>query len=193
MKILRHTHTFGLANTFMKRSIFKFLLASCLILITLASQSLAIANNQIEYQVKAAFIYNFIAFTQWPDSTDKTVNLCVYGDSGFGDEINKLHGKPVNNRSIRVGHINDHKELEVCQVVFFSKSVSNNLPNLLKDLQEKPILTLADSLNATSQGVAINMSIANEKIVFEINLGNARRSGLNISSKLLQLAVYVYQ
>jgi len=159
----------------------------------LAPQSVAIANNQIEYQVKAAFIYNFIVFTRWPDSTDETVNLCVYGESGFGDEINKLHGKPVNNRSIRVDHINDRKELEACQVVFFSKSVSNNLPNILKDIQDKPILTLADSLNATSQGVAINMNIVNEKIVFKINLINARRSGINISSKLLQLAVHVYQ
>ncbi|MDE2388725.1 MAG: YfiR family protein, partial [Betaproteobacteria bacterium] len=51
------------------------------------------ANNTLEYQVKAAFIYNFIAFTHWPESTGGTINLCVYGEDHFGKEIDKLQNR----------------------------------------------------------------------------------------------------
>ena len=71
--------------------------------------------------------------------------------------------------------------------------MSNNLSSTLVDLQDKSILTLTDSPNAISQGIVINMNVINEKIVFEINLAAARKSGLDISSKLLQLAVKVHQ
>ncbi|MBK7492243.1 MAG: YfiR family protein [Nitrosomonas sp.] len=66
-------------------------------------------------------------------------------------------------------------------------------PSLLTNLPSQPILTLADSPNAISHGIMINMSLVNEKIIFEINLGIVRKSGLDISSKLLQLATKVYQ
>ncbi len=192
MAIYGHARRFGLSDTLLKRVIFSSLLVLCLGFAILASSSVAVANDQIEYQVKVAFIYNFIAFTQWPDNTAKTINLCVYGENHFGDAINKLQGRPVNSRRIKVEHINDSKKLKACQAIFFSKSIGNNLPNILKELQDKPVLTLANNMDAISQGVAINMSIANEKIVFEINLEAARRSGLDISSKLLQLAARVH-
>ena len=89
--------------------------------------------------------------------------------------------------------ITNPDKLKACQAIFFSKSVSAQLSSILSDLQNEPILTLADSPNATAQGIAINMSLVNEKIVFEINLTKARASGLDISSKLLQLAVKVHQ
>lgn len=192
MAIYERIRLFRLPDTFVKRSLFNLLLTSCLSFTLLAPQSIAIADSQIEYRVKAAFIYNFIAFTQWPDNSDRTINFCVYGENYFGDEINKLQSKPVNNHHIRVEHIYNPEELKDCQAIFFSKSVKNNLSSILKNLQNKPILTLADNPDAISQNVIINMDVVNEKIVFEINLGAARRSGLDLSSKLLQLAAKVY-
>ncbi|MEI2657339.1 MAG: YfiR family protein [Nitrosomonas sp.] len=147
----------------------------------------------LEYQVKAAFIYNFIAFTQWPDNIDETINLCIYGKDYFGGEIDKLQSRVVNKRHIKIVRVNNLKELARCQVIFFSKSINNHLSTILSDLQNKPILTLADNPHAFSEGIVINMNLSNEKIVFEINLGAARKSGLDISSKLLQLAVKVHQ
>ncbi|MDP1549980.1 MAG: YfiR family protein [Nitrosomonas sp.] len=157
------------------------------------SHSVAMADSMIEYQVKAAFIYNFMAFTHWPDSPGKTINLCVYGEDYFGQEIDKLQNRSINNRHIKVARIADLDQLKACQAIFFSKSVSSQLSSILNDLQNEPILTLADSQNAAAQGIAINMSLINEKIVFEINLAKVRASGLDISSKLLQLAVKVHQ
>ncbi|MGZ0017976.1 YfiR family protein [Nitrosomonas sp. wSCUT-2] len=151
------------------------------------------ADNALEYQVKAAFIYNFIAFTQWPSDADSEVNLCLYGEDYFGHEIDKLQNKAVGTRSLKVSRISNPEQLAQCQAIFFAKSVNNDLAELMRDLSDKPILTLADSPNATSKGIAINMNLVNEKVVFEINLGIARKAGLDISSKLLQLAAKVYQ
>ncbi|MBX3615885.1 MAG: YfiR family protein [Nitrosomonas sp.] len=147
----------------------------------------------LEYQVKAAFIYNFIAFTQWPENTDPVINLCLYGVDYFGQEIDKLQNRAVGTQSIKVMHINSINQLQQCQVIFFSKSTDNALASIVNSLQNRPILTLADTPNAISRGIIINMNLINEKIVFEINLANARKSGLDISSKLLQLATKVHQ
>jgi hypothetical protein len=186
-RLFRHS------NKFVKRSFYHFLFAWYLGFCLPVSYSVAMADSMIEYQVKAAFIYNFIAFTHWPDSTGQTINLCIYGEDYFGQEIDKLQNRSVNNRHIKVTRIADFDQLKACQVIFFSKSVSGQLSSILNDLQNEPILTLADNPNATAQGIAINMSLVNEKIVFEINLTKVRASGLDISSKLLQLAVKVHQ
>ena len=177
----------------LKQGLCNHLLVLCLIFCLPNFQSIAVAEDMLEYQVKAAFIYNFIAFTQWPDNIDETINLCIYGKDYFGGEIDKLQSRAVNKRHIKIVRVNDLKELARCQAIFFSKSINNHLSTILSDLQNKPILTLADNPHALSEGIVINMNLSNEKIVFEINLGVARKSGLDISSKLLQLAVKVHQ
>ncbi len=176
-----------------KRCVYGFILAIGLGYGLPIAHSTAKADNVIEYQIKAAFIYNFIAFTQWPDSTGSVINLCVHGEDFFGNEIDKLQNKPVDKRHIKVMRIDNPEKLADCQVIFFSKSVSSNLANIMSNLSDQPILTLADNPNAISQRIIINMSLINEKIVFEINLAIARKSGLDISSKLLQLAIKVHQ
>ena len=184
---------FKRSDTFVKRSICTILLALYWGFCLPVFHSVAMADEIIEYQVKAAFIYNFIAFTHCPDSTSQTINLCIYGEDYFGQEIDKLQNRSVNNRHIKVTRIADFDQLKACQAIFFSKSVSSQLSSILTNLQNEPILTLADSQNAAAQGVAITMSLINEKIVFAINLAKVRASGLDISSKLLQLAVKVHQ
>jgi hypothetical protein len=156
-------------------------------------QALAQAESVIEYQVKAAFIYNFIAFTHWPEIPEQTIYLCIYGDDHFGSEIDKLEGKTVHSHQLRIKRIDNPDKLEACQVIFFSKTLGNRLLNILNRLEGLPILTLADNPDAIAQGVVINMQLAQEKIVFEINLSTARKSGLDINSRLLQLAVKVHQ
>ncbi len=174
------------------RMVVHFVCVVCVSYMVPSFQSMAIADELVEYKVKAAFIYNFIAFTQWPEES-RALNLCVYGEDYFGSEIDKLQYKPVNNQQIKVKRIGSIEQLKSCQIVFFSRSVSTQLPSLLDKIKHEPILTLADYPYAVTQGVVINMSVSNERIVFEINLGKARSADLNISSRLLQLAEKVYQ
>lgn len=176
-----------------KRSIRRWLLAVLFIAAQPFASLTAHAGDMLEYQVKAAFIYNFISFTQWSGNIDQTINLCVYGEDYFGKEIDKLQNKPVGPRSIQVLRVPDASQLTQCQVIFFSKSVQDSLASLIENLPDQPVLTLADTPAAISNGIVINMNLVNDKIVFEINLTTARKSGLDISSKLLQLAVKVHQ
>ncbi len=176
------------------RSVCTWLLAIVLGYVLPVVHTPAQANNLLEYKVKAAFIYNFIAFTQWPEGVaNHTINLCIYGEDPFGKEIDKLQEKSVGARSIKVLRMQDAGQLKQCQVIFFSRSASDSPSDILSGLASAPILTLADNPNVMSQGIAINMNLVNDKIVFEINLGIARKNGLDISSKLLQLATKVHQ
>ena len=179
-------------NTLVKRCVVYFVCAVCIGYMFPSFQSAAFADELVEYKVKAAFIYNFIAFTQWPEEM-QSLNLCVYGEDYFRGELDKLQSKPVNGQQIKVKRIGSTEQLKDCQIIFFSKSVRAQILSLLDQIKNEPILTLADYPKAITQGIVIDMSVSNERIVFEINLREARNSNLNISSRLLQLAIEVHQ
>lgn len=146
-----------------------------------------------EFRVKAAFIYNFIAFSEWPDTVGNTLNLCIHGQSPLDKEIDALHGRFANNREIVTQKQIEIKNLQDCQVIFIATTAIGNLPQIVDHLQGSPTLIIADSKGAAHLGATINMSIKNDKIIFDANLEAAHQSGLKISSKLLGLAHKVYQ
>jgi hypothetical protein len=151
------------------------------------------ADSLSEYRLKAAFLYNFITFTEWPAGMGNTLNLCVYGPDPFGEDLDKLQGKNVAGRSLAIQRTNSVNGLGNCQIVFITRPMIDNLSRVLDDLNGKPVLTVADSPGAARQGVAINMGTEQNKVNFTANLGAARANGLNLSSKLLHLAREVYQ
>ena len=146
-----------------------------------------------EFRLKAAFLYNFVAFTEWPNDSETTINLCMHGESPLGKEIEALSGRNVNGRLITIQRENQIENLQGCHVIFVTSSVVHNLSHILDGIKDQPALTVSDSKGVTRQGVMINMSIEKGKIVFEVNLAAARRVGLNISSQILRLAKEVYQ
>jgi YfiR/HmsC-like len=152
----------------------------------------AYSEELTEYRLKAAFLYNFALFTEWPASVGDTLNVCIHGEDPFGAEIDALQGSPVGNRRIVIRHKVGIESLHSCQMVFFSSSTIGNLPHLLPTLRGAPVLTVADSSGATRQGVALNMTVVNDKVVFQANVEAARNAKVTLSSKLLRLASEVY-
>jgi YfiR/HmsC-like len=159
----------------------------------LALAPCASAEEVPEYRVKAAFVYNFIAFVDWPADTGTTLTLCIHGADPFGKEIDLLQGKAVAGRSVAVSRRAAGESLKNCQLVFIAASAIDNLPRLLDSLHGQTVLTLADSPGAMQRGVALNLNLSHGKVTFEANLQAARGAGLNISSKLLRLATEVQQ
>jgi hypothetical protein len=151
------------------------------------------AEELPEYRLKAAFIYNFIAFTEWPAATGPTLNLCLHGQDPFGAEIEGLHGKTVNGRTIALQRKVGIDALRGCEVVFIAASAQEHLPRVLEALRGQSALTIADSPGAMRRGVALNMSVVGGKVTFEANMPAARAASLNLSSKLLRLATEVQQ
>jgi len=154
----------------------------------------AVAGASSEYILKAAILYNFTLFTEWPSTVrGDTLNVCVYGRDPFDKTIDALTGKAVGERHIAVQRRDAGDSLADCHVLFISPAAIQNLPSVLQQLNEAPVLTVADSPGATKQGVILNMVVVKDKVQFEANLHAARAARLTISSKLLRLATDVIQ
>ncbi|BAN34937.1 hypothetical protein SCD_n01101 [Sulfuricella denitrificans skB26] len=153
----------------------------------------AYADPTPEYALKAAFIYNFANFTEWPVKSAETLNLCVLGSDPFDNALSSIEGKRVGYAKLVIKHVAiNGNALRSCQMVFISASEKGNLPAILDIARESGILTIADLQGAAQQGVMIGLEVEQKKITFEVNLDAARRARLNISSKLLRLAKAVY-
>src|SRR5580692_13175842 len=165
--------------------------AWCLGLALLAFAPMALSDDLPEYRLKAAFLYNFALFTEWPADISSTLNLCVYGRDPFGEEIDALQGKPVGDRRMVVRRIASVEGLTVCQVVFISDPSGDGISRVLSTLRGATVLTVADPPAAAKRGVALNMGVVQNKITFEANLSAVRAANLKLSSKLLSLATEV--
>ena len=146
-----------------------------------------------EYQLKAGVLYNFIAFTTWPEAPPAVLNVCIYGPDPFGQDIDALHGRKVASGSLAIRRVSNVELLANCQVVFIGQAAIGNLPRVLEYLGNWPVLTVADTPGSTARGIMLNMEMTNERIRFQANLVEARSRGLNLSSKLLRLATEVKQ
>lgn len=144
-----------------------------------------------EYQLKAAFLYNFALFTEWPADVGATIRLCIEGRDPFGPELDALQGKPAAHRQIAIDRTPGPDALAACQIVFIPQSSAAHLAGTVERLRGTTVLTVAESPGAARQGVVLNMAVTGEKITFQANLRAARQARLTLSSKLLRLATEV--
>ena len=171
------------------------LLASFLVLATvLAAPGAAGAQTAAtEYAVKAAFLYNFTKFVEWPDSAfpEGTLRLCVLGEDPFGKALQTVAGEEVAGHKLIVLSTGKLSDPAGCQVLFISRSERERMPRILADLRDLPVLTVSDTGGFIDQGGIINFTLEEGKVRFEINQESAERAGIKISSKLLRLATRV--
>lgn len=150
---------------------------------------------QREYEIKAAYLYNFINYIDWPENAfpapGGTITIGVVGQSPFGAALEVLNGKQVKGRTVALKQITDIKDLDQCQVVFINSSEKARLPELLGKLKDLRALTVSEIDGFAQQGGIINFISEHNKVRFEINPDAARQLGLNISSELLKLAKVV--
>jgi hypothetical protein len=159
----------------------------------LSSAVAARADALPEYRIKAAFLYNFALFTEWPAEVGSTLNLCVTGADPFGADLDPLQGKSVGGRTMAVQRKAAGAPLGDCQIVFVAATAIGTLPRVLESLRGRPVLTVTESAGAARLGAALNLTVEQGRVSFEANLQAARGAGLNLSSKLLRLATEVIQ
>ncbi|HLX70991.1 MAG TPA: YfiR family protein [Verrucomicrobiae bacterium] len=150
---------------------------------------------QREYEIKAAYLYNFINYIDWPENAfpapGGTITIGVVGENSFGAALDVLNGKQVKGRTLALKQITDPKDFDQCQILFISSSEKARLPELLGKLKDSRVLTVSEIDGFAEQGGIINFISEHNKVRFEINPDAARRLGLNISSELLKLAKLV--
>lgn len=166
------------------------------LLLALAAVTLSLAahgEGLPEYRLKAAFLYNFAAYTEWPAEAGATLNVCIYGADPFGAEADSLNGKKAAARTLVVHRKTQAEALKGCQIVFIANAGSEPVRHVLDVLRGLPVLTVADTPRALQHGVALNMNLTQERVTFEANLRAAREARLELSSRLLRLATGVQQ
>jgi hypothetical protein len=146
-----------------------------------------------EYAVKAAFLFHFAQFVEWPAESLKEagspLTYCVIGEDPFQGALEQaLSGKVIGERPVRVLHIKQDEEIRGCQVLFIGIVDKKRLAADLEKVKGKPVLTVGESEHFAQQGGMIGFCPEASKIRFEINLGAATRANLKISAKLLSLA-----
>jgi hypothetical protein len=167
--------------------------SSCLICVLLAGATAVSAQDSppSEYEVKAAFLYNFPKFVDWPARrapVENVLTLCVLGPNPFGKALEVLQDKPVGTVVWRVTFADSKTNLRECPVLFISASDSGNLTQILDSIKGLPVLTVGDTEGYGGRGVVINFYLQDNKVRFEINVEASRLAGLTISSQLLKLA-----
>lgn len=154
----------------------------------------AVAAAQVtEYGLKAAFLFNFVKFVEWPPqafASDRApVTLCVFGQDPFGRTLEEvIQGERLGERSLVIRRPG-LEELDGCHILFVSRSEAERFGTVLSKVGGRPVLTVADTDGFLQAGGAINFVLEGNKVRFLINQKAAERNGLRISSRLLRLAM----
>lgn len=147
-----------------------------------------------EYDVKAAFLFNFVKFVEWPAEAfageRAPVTICVFGEDPFGRVLDAvIQGERVGERALVVERLDSRDDFEACHVLFVSPSERDRMAQVLARVEGEPVLTVGDTEGFLRAGGIVNFILEGTKVRFVINQGTAERSGLRISSKLLRLAM----
>ena len=146
-----------------------------------------------EYQLKAAFLYNFTQFTEWSAQAFATptapIVIGIVGEDPFGSTLDEaVKGEVVRGRPLVVQRFRADEDLGSCQILFISRSEKERLRTLLSPLKGKPVLTMSDINDFAQAGGMVNLVLANKSVKLEINQAVAEEAGVQISAKLLRLA-----
>jgi len=145
-----------------------------------------------EYKIKAAYLYNFTKFVEWPAEvfadTSLTLSICIIGEDPFGKAIDTIKDKTVKGRKLSIRRFTSIDDLKECHVIFISPSEKKNLARILEKIKDMHMLTVSDMDGFADRGGMINLNKVKNKIRLEINLDAAEQSGLKVSSKLLNIA-----
>lgn len=155
----------------------------------------ASAQTPTEYQVKAAFLYNFAKFIQWPSEPpvdEGAFVISILGRDPFGRALDDtLQGKTIDNRKIILRRVSRVEDVGPSQILFISDSERDRLPQILEQMGTRAVLTVGEMSQFAERGGVIRLKMDQDRIRFEINVAAAERSGLRISSQLLKLAEIV--
>lgn len=145
-----------------------------------------------ELDLKAAYVFNFIQFIDWPDNdavASRDWSICFSAFSPLKRSLSALEGKPARKgQPVRV-RLLDIGALNKCRVVVFSNA---DVDSVLRALQALPsghgILTIADEVTFANPEILVTLSHQDGRIVFGISANAASWAGLTVSSRLLRLA-----
>ena len=151
----------------------------------------------LEYRIKAAFLYNFARFVEWPQEDARNEHKLVIGVLGkdpFGPILDEtVRGKKARGRPLEIKRLSNADDTASCDLVFVSSSERRRIETLLTALNGAKVLTVGETPNFLDKGGMINFVIENERVRIDLNLGTTRAAGLSVSSQLIRVAREVHE
>jgi len=156
-------------------------------------RSVRAEQGPTEYQVKAAYLFNFLKFVDWPDGPPADAHgqwvIGIAGENPFGDELKQIvSGKTVQGHELMVKRFQPDEDLHTCHVLFISASERKRLPSIFATLRGSAVLTVADMDQFLESGGMIQFVMEDKRVRFAVDVGATSRARLKVSSKLLSLA-----
>ena len=150
-----------------------------------------------EYQVKAAFIYKFASYVQWPAASPgnaaRPFTIGILGEDPFGPSFEEIvRGQKVGQRPVRLVRFADVDDFTQCDILFISASEQLKVRRILATLRGAPVLTVADMDGFAERGGMINLTNEGKRIRFAINVAAIEHARLKAASQLLRLATIVH-
>ncbi len=182
---------------------FYILLAFVLMVVLAVTHTNAYARikAQPEYKIKAAYLYNFLLFAEWPEhneqeTSEKTITIGIIGKDPFGDSFDEVEGRFIKSKKKkliikRFGPYKKGLNLKQCHILFIASSERNNCEELLVAVEGSPVLTVSDFDGFLESGGMINLVKFRRKIRWEINQTPVKKAKLRLSSQILRNAVRV--
>lgn len=174
----------------MRKASFIIKILTALLLIV-SLNATAIANDSREYQLKAAYLLNFARFIYWPpeifESDMSAFDICIYGENQFGDLLDRLSDKLINNRQIKIKYITNKKIDPDCKIAYISKSIKDDYQSILEQLPDYTLTVSEIDGFSQNQGMIEFIRVKN-KIKFEINIVKSTEKGIKYRSQLLEVA-----
>jgi len=175
--------------------VLRFLVLAWALLAGLASagECFAQADAQAEYRVKAAFLYKFGSYIEWPEQAfaraDSPLVIGVLGADALADELAQIAGgHTVNGRPVTVRKLRRQDALAGVNILFVGRAESSRLADILAGVRGQPLLVVTEFEDARPHGAAINFVVVDDKVRFDVDLESADQSGIKISSRLLTVA-----
>ena len=159
----------------MRRLALLFLLA-----VSLASG----AQTVSEHDMKAAYLFNFARFTEWPANERANFNICILGDEDLGRAMRKYEERRISDQRVVIARLNSMTPIRQCNLLFVGAGELPNLAKINAHLGELPVLTVTDR----PAPVGIVMSLESERLVFDVNLEYSQKARLKHHSSVLRLA-----
>ncbi len=173
------------------------LAALAFICIALAPGAIATAHAQVqELALKAAFLYKFGLYVEWPSSafssTASPVNLCVTGEDPFGESLDKaVAGERINGRNIVIRRLKTVGRDSGCHILYIGGSDAQRGAQIIEAVRGSSVLTVSDTRGSGVGAGIIDFVILDNRVRFDIDDEAAAQNGLVISSKLMSLALNV--
>lgn len=166
-----------------------------LLMLGLAKSGLALDSAK-EYEIKAAFLFNLAFFVNWPPTVfadaATPVRICVLGEDPFGQALDVIiDGQHIDQRTLETRRLHQVKDAASCHILFISQSEQARLDDILRALQDKPVLTVSDIADFAPRGGMVQFFPLRKKIRLMLAPKASQQAGLKISSHLLNIATLV--